>query len=110
MEVSKSPEKPKIDHDDKKWSSGKKKRSGNKLIKLIPCNSASNSPEVEPQEDTSDENDGKLKIIDQHWKDLNYDRLINDLDHYIQKLDTELQVVEKKKHKMSRGNSSRGSV
>ena len=34
--------------DDKKWSSGKKKKSGQKLIKLIPCNSASNSPEVEP--------------------------------------------------------------
>ena len=73
--------------DDKKWSSGKKKRSpGAKLIKLIPCNSASNSPEVEPQESSSD--DCNRKVIDQHWKDLNYDRLINDLDHYIGKLDT----------------------
>ena len=50
MEVNdKSPEKTKNEEDDKKWSSGKKKpRSANKVIKLIPCNSASNSPEVEP--------------------------------------------------------------
>jgi len=59
MDVNvKSPEKENKEDDDKKWSSGKKKiKSGNKLIKLIPCNSASNSPEVEPQEDTSDENE-----------------------------------------------------
>ena len=44
-----SPEKKvQKDEDDKKWSSAKKKKSGEKLIKLISCNSASNSPEVEP--------------------------------------------------------------
>ena len=43
--------------EDKKWSSGKKKpKFENKLIKLIPCNSDSNSPEVEQPGSSSDDN------------------------------------------------------
>jgi hypothetical protein len=40
-----------IEVEEKKyWSTGKKKRGSGekKLIRLIPCSNASNSPEIEP--------------------------------------------------------------